>query len=57
MGGVGTGMDLVCSAYKSINRVFSGSARHALLAILYYVHCKILRLRSPFISFLDFSWL
>jgi len=55
MGGVGTGMDLVCSAYKSINRVFSGSARHALLAILYYVHCKILRLRSPFISFLDFS--
>jgi len=57
-GGVGARIDLANSDIsKSISSVLSGPARHALQAILYQVHFKILRLPSLFFTFQDFSWL
>jgi len=52
---VGAGKDFTYGAYKSINGVLSGPAKHALQAICWHLHYKILRLLSLLFTFLHFS--
>jgi len=40
---VGAGKELAQGAHKSFNGLLSGPAKHALQAILYQAHCKILK--------------